>query len=290
MRKKRTGVTQQDVQRWVKAWKNDCLKKNRSFTSIADVPSRGRASEGSVTIECDKTIVKHSDLEYNFCLLVRFHPRTTNLETQVPLIDMDNEVLPQTPTIEIEKAMDIKEARFRGSKTNWIYTEDALITQSDDGQDIKLARSMKYLKDLVFFENDSDTIKQNKKRTWELLNVQKVYFESKGINWKIITERSINRNVIDNIERFDRYLEKSTYSNDEFDLALTCFEAECKRAKHNEELQEMLSNISAYSGIPYKDTVSIFWQLCWYKKITFDLRKERLEMNSIINPATFFKT
>ena len=283
-------MTQEDVQRWVKDWKKDCQTVKRSFTSVADVPSKGRAHENSDISNYDKRSVQHSDLEYKYNLYARFNSQVSEIETQYPLIDENNEILPQAPTMEIEHAFEIPEAVFVGSKTNWVCTEDFLLTLDVDGGEPMVARTIKYLKDLVFFPDDSSKTKKSKQRTWQLLTVQRTFFESRGVPWKIITENSISEIVVANLERMLIYVDNQKTITDESlsDEILRCFENTCNTINRKEELNYLLDKAANMAGIPYEDTVKIFWQLCWQQYITFDLNSIRLELDTTFEPNEFF--
>ena len=81
---------------------------------------------------------------------------------QGQFLDEIDDMLPQSPTMEIEYAFGFKEARFIGT-TNWVYTEDYVLTVLNDDIESKLARSIKYLDDLVFYADDSTKIKQKRR-------------------------------------------------------------------------------------------------------------------------------
>lgn len=288
MRKKRNGVTQKDVQRWVKKYKEKWdAGEPESFTSVADVPSKGRAHENPDIENSNINHVQHSDIEYKYKTLASFNPNTKNIMTQFPLVDFDNEIIPQSPTMEIEQQFDIKPAKFSNSNTSWVYTEDIVLSLTDDTIEYNLARTIKTLEDLTFLKEDSKKEKDKKKRTWQKLMVQQAFFKKLDIDWKIITEKSINQTIIDNLTRMQQYL-KQTMDDEIYDMVETYFKAECKRVKTQIELQELLYNVSNYSQLPYEDTTSAFWQLGWNKRIKFDLKSTRLEINSLITPHSFF--
>ena len=84
-------------------------------------------------------------------------------------------------TLEIADELHIRHP-WSGKYYNPVTT-DLLIRK----QDVWIARAVKSTRDL---ENE---------RTLEKLEIERVYFTRRGIDWKIITERELNRNLVQNL-------------------------------------------------------------------------------------------
>ena len=91
--------------------------------------------------------------------------------------------------IEISQDKGIKYPVFRGTEIPYIMTTDFMITiRADTGQLKHIARTVKPSADL------------EKKSVIEKYEIERSYWERKGIDWGLVTENEINDNLASNIE------------------------------------------------------------------------------------------
>ncbi len=136
------------------------------WIKIHDFPSKGVCSR----IYCEKTHRIHhllSHNEENYFYMLSCDPLVTDIREQFPLR--------LSETLEIAKRMHIRHPQ-KGSFP-FVLTTDFLISRGDRLE----ARTIKSAGEL-----------QNK-RICEKFSIEYAYWKSKGIDWKIVTDRNINK-------------------------------------------------------------------------------------------------
>jgi hypothetical protein len=97
-------------------------------------------------------------------------------------------LLPLTKTVSIAKSLGIKHPQDSITKQNIVMTTDYLILIKINGQTKRIARTIKYTKDL------------SSKRVIEKFEIERIYWQRQGVDWGIVTERDIDPNLISNSE------------------------------------------------------------------------------------------
>lgn len=122
-----------------------------------------------------------SDLEYYYWLLLMWEDEIIDVREQYPLLPLEQTQIIADKLGKIHPPLNCKD------KT--IMTTDFLITKMDNmGRYYDIARAVKTTGDL----NDS--------RVQDKLLIEKEFWNIKGIEWKIVTENSINMVKAKNIE------------------------------------------------------------------------------------------
>lgn len=156
---------------------------NRSF------PSRGRVTR----IKGIKTGRMHtffSDLELKYFYLLEWSSEVIDIREQFPLLD-DEKTTKETAEIAYEKG--IKHPINRRDNTLNVFTTDFLITKEIDNKEVTVARTLKYKKEL------------EKPRTIELFEIERKYWENRGVEWGIVTEKDIPKVLVDNIKWLHKF-------------------------------------------------------------------------------------
>lgn len=164
-------------QKWIKDGRGQGeLSSYKPWLTVRDLASRGRSHR----IYGHKTKRTHhllSDLELAIFLILEWNPLIQDIREQFPLRIEQTE--------EIAQAASITHPAIRGVKQ--IMSTDFYVLSSD-AQKPRFAIQAKYQKDI------EDT------RTIEKLELERRYWQSRGIPWQIITEQEIPKIVFNNIK------------------------------------------------------------------------------------------
>ncbi|RDI37522.1 TnsA endonuclease N-terminal domain-containing protein [Falsibacillus pallidus] len=157
------------------------------------------ASEGWITRHLGwKTKRIHHTLsshERRFLYFLEWIEEVVDIREQYPL-------LPLSRTEEIANELGIKHANVEGTPVE--MTTDFMITMKTSQGNIDLVRTVKPASKLS-------------KRTLELFEIERRFFQEQGIDWGIITEKSMPNTLIKNIEWLyeARYLDTRPSVNEE---------------------------------------------------------------------------
>lgn len=151
----------------------------KPWNTVSDFPSKGRVSR----IRGIKTGRIHhllSDLQTKVFYLMDMEDLVIDIRENYPILDLDG----------ISGREDLRFDLFTNKENNeeFVLTTSFLITVSKGHKEVEIAYSVKYSNDL------------NKKLSLEKLEIERRYWNSKGIDWCIITEKDLPNVKIDNIE------------------------------------------------------------------------------------------
>lgn len=128
-----------------------------------------------------------SHLEYHTFLVFEWVDSVVDIREQYPL--------ERNKTQEIAEKLGIWHPRYPEGETKdgeevlTVMTTDLLLTiRTFDNKEENLAISVK------------PAVKLEEKRTLEKLQIEKSYWEEKGIEWRIVTEKDINKNFTENMK------------------------------------------------------------------------------------------
>lgn len=156
--------------------------KGKSYTPylyIQDVPSKGLVTR----INGWKTGRVHhflSKLEWFYFLLLEWSLIVVDVREQFPL-DL-------AETIKIAEMLGIRHPTDPKTKHPTVITTDFVITVKGSIGSFEQVRTVKYAKDL------------NSKRVLEKLEIERLYWLARDIDWGIVTEHEIDRIVAENVE------------------------------------------------------------------------------------------
>ncbi|UUZ93359.1 TnsA endonuclease N-terminal domain-containing protein [Paenibacillus sp. P25] len=147
---------------------------------VHEVPSKGKSNikQGWKTGRDHHLL---STLETNYFYTVEWDDRVLDIREQYPL-------LPREETQEIASSLGILHPRDNKTKTDIVLTTDIVITERVGLSNSIATRTVKYEEDL------------QKQRTKEKLLIEKVYWRRRSVEWKIVTENSIKRPLVWNVE------------------------------------------------------------------------------------------
>lgn len=171
------GLTQTQIDRRIREGRGQGLGPDyKPFIYTRDVSSLGRSHRlpGSKTRRLHHLL---SDLELAVFLTLDRSPNVTDIREQFPMRVED--------TVRIAEEFGLSHSRYQG--TPQVLTSDFLV-DFDDPQRPSVAIQAKYSADL----QKPDVI--------ERLELERRYWQEKGIPWAIVTEREVSREAFANIQ------------------------------------------------------------------------------------------
>jgi hypothetical protein len=180
MAKRKTELTEKKILAMEKEGRGQGSgKKYKPWLTVQDVPSSGLATRGRGW----KTNRIHhflSKLELHYFYVLEWNNAVIDIREQYPLNRDD------TWLIANEKG--IKHPTDPKSQVPIVMTTDFLITIKNSEGTRYVARTIKPSKEL---ENN---------RVVEKFEIERSYWESRGIDWGIITEKEIPKDMVENVE------------------------------------------------------------------------------------------
>ena len=150
------------------------------WITVHDLASKGVSSRipGHTTGRIHHTL---SSLETMFFYILDHSEKVLDIREQFPLLSVYE-------TLRIAKNAGIRHPRDNASRYPYVMTTDFLITTPEG----LTARSIKHSSEL------------SKARVREKLEIERRYWEEKGIEWRIVTENEINRQRAVNLQWIHR--------------------------------------------------------------------------------------
>jgi len=130
-----------------------------------------------------------STLESNYFYVLEWSLLVLDIREQYPL--------PLDATQKIAERLSIKHPFNVKAKEPAVLTTDFLIDVENDGNTVLKARSIKYASDL------------NDLRTIEKLEIERTYWTEQGVDWGIVTEFEVPKDLAKNIEWLHSALDPS---------------------------------------------------------------------------------
>jgi hypothetical protein len=254
----------------VKKWSEDTIEKMIKkgcgsgtgevyipWIHIKDVPSEGKSNRPEGW-KANRTHQLLSNLEFNVFLAYEWADEVIDIREQFPL--------DRLKTINLADKLSILHPVYVGTDVKVVMTTDFLLTvRSEDGNKL-IARSVKPEK------------KMSDRRTIEKLQLEKAYWESQGVDWKIVTDKDIDENFKKNMIWIHNYMKPQGIPyKPEIILMLT------------EELKSMLYNTSetflscfarfdSQFNLPGGTAISLFRHCLANKKMKVKNMSERIDL------------
>ena len=263
----RSFKTQSDIDRHIeKGFGQGSQELYVPWLRVQDVPSHGRSRKVH-GVKVDRLHHLLSDLEYGYLLLAEFSPEVLDIREQFPLLPV--------PTLQsIAHALSIRYPDYPGTKVPFVMTTDFLLTiKQPDGSTRLAARTIKY----------TESLKPSKglERTLEKFQIERAYWNDRGVDWNIVTEKDLPTPLIQNLD----WLRKSATLQRHLQQRplIESFLEEITRVREYPwSLERALRHIAGVLFIPYADAKATFMHLVWHKQILLDLAAERLSMKSAV--------
>lgn len=179
MAKRRYGFDEDRIARFLKEGRGGGHGADyRPWLTVQDVSSIGR----STRIHGRTTGRDHhflSDIETKVFLLLDWSDCVTDIREQFPL--------PREETRKIAATMEVPHPAESQTRTDIVMTTDFVINVRSGGETTLLARSVKPAREL------------DKDRTLEKLEIERRYWNTRGIDWALITEHDLPEQRIKNL-------------------------------------------------------------------------------------------
>lgn len=156
-------------------------KEYKPWLTIQDFPSMGRVSR---ILGWKSGRVHHlfSDLQARYFYMLEWEDTVVDIREHFPLLDLEDT---------LQQKSDLNFKLFTDKESGYPYTlsTNFLITiNRTDGVNLHLARSIKMASEL------------EKKKTLERLEIERRYWEEKGIDWGVVTQKEISNSLAKNVE------------------------------------------------------------------------------------------
>lgn len=253
--------------RKIKAW-NKVIEKSGQyfpFVRVKDVRSPGRRYEHYCPKQ--KRIVHLlSDGEFRTYIKLIWSPTVIKVNEQVPL-DLNE-------TMRIATEQNVVHPRDYKKNHAHVMTTDLVVTELDiaTGELKDTAYSFKYYKSIHKIVDGKQT--KHKKRTWQKLDIEKRYWESRNIEYKILTETFATKTEIHNIHLCLSEYHKSVDKALLISLTEQFISIWSERPKLS--LENILSEIASDLCISSAEAFTIFKKATLSRLIPLDLAKQKL--------------
>lgn len=151
------------------------------FTKTNTFSSKGRATR-IMGIKSGRIHHLQSDNQYRAFLYFEWSDRVIDIRESYPLIDI-------METIDTKDDLRFDKFSDKEKQKQFVITTNFLLTIDNGGGDIAyVARTIK------------NTTELSRAITGERLEIERRYWQAKGIEWMIITEKELDRHYVKNIE------------------------------------------------------------------------------------------
>lgn len=227
----------------------------KPWVTIQDVPSLGRATRLK-GIKIPRQFEFLSDLERNYFYLLEYSDLVVDIREQYPL-------LPIEETIVIADELGLKHPTNPKTGEPVEMTTDFLITVNKGQQHQYLARTLKYKDDLM------------NERVLEKFEIERVYWERQDVDWGIVTELEILKDMALNIAFVHGYSDLSVIEGFE---EVTSYEVDemsiyfiKKLLAKNQTVKQIAKEFERDFGMVAGCGLSLFKHLVITKVIELDL-------------------
>lgn len=211
MSKRKGGWTEQKIEKYIKEGRGQGeLSEYIPWVKVQDLSSKGN----STRFKGFKTNRQHdflSNIERDYFLILEWEDSVYDIREQFPL--------QREETIKIAEEKGISHSIDKETDTFIPMTTDFFITVKKNNILQYLARTVKPMEEL------------RNPRVIEKFEIEREYWERKGISWGIVTEGEINRAFSKNIN----WVHKSYYLNDKEDEKYAGIFLQVLRKSTNEE-------------------------------------------------------
>ena len=263
MAKRNYGWSKEKLDRYLREGRGKGeLEHYKPWLKINDFSSMGRASR----IKGWKTNRVHhlqSDIMTGFFYLLEWDDRVQDIRETFPLLDAFDE-------LSIDEDLDFNLFKNTENKEQYVLTTSFLITTYKEEKKEYFARSIK------------NSYELEKKTTLEKLEIERRYWNRKGIDWALITEKEIPINRVKNIEWVHNSFFDNVYSGEMLDEKLLKY----INNNINMPLKDILEKFDEDNMFEEGTSLSIFKYLISCKRVDIDMDIKidlKKEIKNIIN-------
>lgn len=240
------------IEKWIQDGRGSGIGADyKPWLKIKDVSSKGR----STRLKGIKTNRQHeflSDLERNYFYLTEYSDIVIDIREQFPL-------LPVEETIVIADELGLKHPTNPKTNEPVVMTTDFLLTVDKGEGLVELARTIKMKDELL------------KERVIEKFEIERVYWERRNIDWGIVTELEIPKEIALNISYIHDYYHIQQYDtfqsmNEQYieDLAMALLQRILSEGK---SIREVTNLFDKETHMPLGSGMTLFYHLLAQKII-----------------------
>jgi TnsA endonuclease N terminal/TnsA endonuclease C terminal len=253
MAKRKTGLTEKKIKQMEKEGRGQGNGEDyKPWINIQDFPSQGLATRGKGW----KTKRIHqflSKLERDYFYVLEWDSSVVDIQEQFPLTRQD--------TMFIAENKGIKHPTDPKSNVPIVMTTDFLITINKPSGMTHYARTLKPSKEL---ENT---------RTIEKFEIERSYWTEQGIDWGIVTEKELPKNLVENVEWLhSSYFEINDLSPKVFETYVSQMKSFIKKA--NTSIVEIAVLFDETYSLETGTGLEILKYLIARKELTVDIHKK----------------
>jgi hypothetical protein len=188
-----------------------------------------------------------SDLEWHIFLIADFSANFIDIREQFPLF-------PRAECLDIAAEAGITHPVIPQSSVTAVLTSDFVLTKNDSKKTV-IVRSAKYARELV------------KPRVQKNLELEKLYWQRRGIEWRLVTEYDINQVVVKNL----MWLMRGAKERAPEPTLKQRFLDELKNVEPSGTLQDALGRVARCLAISSQEACLLFQWLTFYREIPCDI-------------------
>jgi hypothetical protein len=184
MSKRKRVFTAKTLEEWIREGRGKgCGPNYKPWYRIQDVSSHGLSHRIKSVWTTGRETHLLSNLERDWFFIFDWSPMVIDIREQFPLLPLQ-----ETQSIAAECGVVHPFERRTKEKQPVVLTSDFRITLVVEGQSVDQVRTVKYAESL------------SNKRVLEKFEIERRYWERRGIDWGILTDRELPRNLARNIE------------------------------------------------------------------------------------------
>ncbi|AXQ50874.1 TnsA endonuclease N-terminal domain-containing protein [Lysinibacillus fusiformis] len=261
-KRKRTS----QAEKWIKEGRGTGIgSEYKPWLKIQDVSSLGRSTRLK-GIKTNRQYEFLSDLERNYFYITEYSDFIVDIREQFPL-------LPLEETIVIADELGLKHPTDPKTNEPVVMTTDFLLTVDKGEGLVELARTVKMKDEFL------------KERVIEKFEVERVYWERRQIDWGIVTELEIPKEMARNISYIHDYYDIQQYDvfqnmNQQHieDLAMALLHRIISESK---SIREVTNVFDKETHMPLGSGITLFYHLLAQKIIRVDML-EPLNVEQIV--------
>jgi hypothetical protein len=259
------AITQQKIDKRIAAGDGDGVREDyKPWIKVRAFPSKG-TSHIVPGVKVGRSHHLLSNAEYHYHIILEFDRSIIDIREQFPLF-------PQSETQAIASSLNVMPPSYPGTNVPLVMTTDFLITQLDsNGKERLVARSMKYAKEI------EDASQRKKNRLLEKLEIERVFWERRNVEWKLVLYERISQIRIRNllVLRSHANISPLLANTKNINNLLSVIEiTDVSRIP----LKAFLKKLSKLIYIEYVETKSLFFHLLWIQALEFDLSAELIDL------------
>ncbi|MFI8715179.1 TnsA endonuclease C-terminal domain-containing protein [Brevibacillus brevis] len=221
------------------------------WTKTHEFSSKGRATR-ILGIKTGRIHHLHSDLQLRAFLIIEWSEKVIDIRESFPLIDVKT-VIDDHEELRFDKFCNKETGDQMVITTNFLLT-----VKNTDGNENHIARTVKNSTELT------------RKITLEKLEIERRYWFTKGVEWKVITDKQLPRQLAKNIEWVrDTLLDQERDGMEKEQLSAILH----KYLLGNSDigLRELLRQFDKTEGVPKGTGLYLFRYLIAKKEIRIDM-------------------